>query len=98
MKTHKWKDIRRKNLSDGEIAAIETEIALELSLQELRAMVGVTQEKLAAELEIAQASLSKIEASEDHKLSTVRRYVEALGGELEVVAVVGNKRLKLVGV
>lgn len=32
---------------------------------------------------------------EDHKLSTLRRYVEALGVELEVIVNLGDKRLRL---
>jgi hypothetical protein len=44
------------------------------------------------------AELSKIERRDDHLLSTLRRYVAALGGELEVVAVFGNERIALKGV
>ena len=32
---------------------------------------------------MAQADVSRTESREDHRLSTLRRYVEALGGELE---------------
>jgi hypothetical protein len=31
----------------------------------------------------------------DHRLSTIRKYVEALGGEIEVVANFGDKRIRL---
>jgi hypothetical protein len=46
----------------------------------------------------SRSEISKIENREDWLLSTLRRYVEALGGELEVVAVLGDKRLRLRGV
>lgn len=39
-----------------------------------------------------------MERREDNPLEPLRRYVEALGGELELVAVMGNKRVKLLGV
>jgi len=55
----------------------------------------VTQEELAAKVEITQSQLSKMERREDHRISTLRRYVKAMGGELEVIAVVHGKRIKL---
>jgi hypothetical protein len=42
--------------------------------------------------------LCSIERRDDHLVSTIRRYVEALGGTVEVVAVLGNKRVALTGV
>jgi hypothetical protein len=47
---------------------------------------------------MAQGELSKIENREDHRLSTLRRYIKALGGDLEVVAVFDDKRIRLHGV
>lgn len=55
-------------------------------LRELRLEQDVTQEQLAAMMGIRQASLSKIEHQDDLLVSTLRRYVEALGGELEIRA------------
>jgi hypothetical protein len=49
-------------------------------------------------LEMKQSELSRAERREDHLLSTLRRYVEGLGGELQVVARVGDKVVKLRGV
>jgi DNA-binding XRE family transcriptional regulator len=78
-----------------EVAELEV---LEMNLQELRKAAGKTQEELAEVLDLSQGELSQAERREDHLLSTLRRYVEALGGELEVVAHVGDKRVRLVGV
>jgi hypothetical protein len=47
---------------------------------------------------MTQSELSRMEGRSDHRISTLRRYVEALGGELEIAVVVGNKRLKLTDV
>ncbi len=70
----------------------------ELTLQELRKLRDVTQVELAKRMGIEQTHLSAFERREDHKVSTLRSYVEGLGGELELVAVVGGKRFRLRGV
>lgn len=55
-------------------------------LQELREQRKVSQVALASTLGVKQPTVSKIERREDVALSTLRRYVEALGGELHVTA------------
>ncbi len=55
------------------------------SLRELRVIAGKTQADVATALEIKQPSVSKLEKQEDMYLSTLRAYVEAIGGELELV-------------
>ena len=55
------------------------------SLRELRLMAGKSQADVAAALEITQPSVSKIEKQDDMYLSTLRAYVQAIGGELELV-------------
>ncbi|HLV19593.1 MAG TPA: helix-turn-helix transcriptional regulator, partial [Polyangiaceae bacterium] len=57
--------------------------------------LGVTQAEMASAIEITQSQLSKMERRDDHPVSTLRRAVRALGGEIEVTAVVGSKRVKL---
>jgi transcriptional regulator with XRE-family HTH domain len=61
------------------------------TLQELRLQRGVTQVELAEVLMVTQAALSKLERRSDVKLSTLRGFVEALGGELTVVAKFGDR-------
>src|SRR6266853_4359648 len=55
------------------------------SLRELRLIAGKAQADVAAALQIKQPSVSKIETQVDMYLSTLRAYVEAIGGELELV-------------
>lgn len=55
------------------------------SLRELRLIAGKTQADVATALEIKQPSVSKLEKQEDMHLSTLRAYVRAIGGELELV-------------
>lgn len=54
------------------------------SLRELRQIAGKAQEDIAIALNIKQPSVSKIEKQADMYLSTLRGYVEAIGGELEL--------------
>jgi transcriptional regulator with XRE-family HTH domain len=58
----------------------------EVRLDELRRARQVTQEALAVELETTQPEVSKMERRVDMYVSTLRRYVEALGGRLEITA------------
>ena len=53
-------------------------------LARLREDMGLTQTQMAGRLSINQASISQIEKRGDLRLSTLRRYVHALGGQLEV--------------
>ncbi len=62
------------------------ELLVELLLSEVRSLAGVSQRELAAALGIKQPSLSKLEHQRDMQVSTLRRIVEALGGELRIVA------------
>ena len=61
-------------------------IASEMTLQELRQALLLTQEKVAKLLSIDQANVSRLEKRSDLMLSTLREYVAAMGGELQLVA------------
>ena len=58
----------------------------ELLLSEIREWAGKSQRQVADALGIKQPSLSKLEKQSDMQISTLRRIVNALGGELEVSA------------
>jgi DNA-binding Xre family transcriptional regulator len=60
---------------------------LDTELYKLRQRRGTTQAALAEYLGMTQANVSRIEHAKDVRLSTLRRYVEGLGGRLEVRAV-----------
>ena len=101
MKVHRWEDIKRKKFTPAEIEEIRKqaqEDILELNLQAVRKLVGKTQSALAKAAQMTQGDLSRAEHREDHLVSTLRRYIEALGGELEVTARFGKKKVRLVGV
>ena len=58
----------------------------EMDLQELRQALFLTQQQLARTLRINQAAVSKIERQSDMYVSTLRRFLEAMGAELTIVA------------
>lgn len=55
-------------------------------LYKLRKALDLTQEQIADELGVGQAAVSRFERRPDMYLSTLRRFIEAMGGELEVRA------------
>ena len=71
------------------------ELLLEADLAELRKLAGKTQAEVAAAMKVSQGQVSETERRRDYKLSTLREYVKALGGELEIVASFGDKSIKL---
>jgi hypothetical protein len=58
----------------------------ELPLHEIRRARALTQVQLAEEMGASQGEISALERRTDHYVSTLRRYVSAMGGELEIVA------------
>ncbi len=63
-----------------------------LRLPELRRELGVTQEQMAERLNTRQDSVSRTERRADMKLSTLRSYVEAIGGRLALFALFQDRR------
>jgi len=61
-------------------------ILSEMPLSELRTARQLTQESLAKSLGINQAAVSKMERRTDMYISTLRQFVVAMGGELEITA------------
>jgi transcriptional regulator with XRE-family HTH domain len=66
-----------------------------MTLDELRKDRKVTQGKLAAAMQVAQSEVSRIERRSEVKLGTLREYVSALGGHIEVRAVFPDKNVEL---
>lgn len=55
-----------------------------LTLQELRKAAGLTQAEVSQELGMPQSNISRLEKGADMLLSTLRQYVEAVGGKLNL--------------
>ncbi len=82
----KWNE-RRERMTPARKERVRrrTETMLqEMLLAEIRQLAGLTQTELAEALEVSQASVSKAEHATDMQISTLRRIVEALGGQLEI--------------
>jgi transcriptional regulator with XRE-family HTH domain len=61
-------------------------LLLAMDLAELRENLDLTQEEVAARLQISQSNVSRLEKRRDMLVSTLREVVEAFGGELHLVA------------
>ena len=72
-------------------AAIEVRADNLATLKDLRQAVEQTQQDLAIALGVGQDTISRLEKRSDMLLSTLRRYVEAMGGTLELVAQFPNR-------
>jgi predicted transcriptional regulator len=70
-------------------------------MRALREGAGRTQVDVAEAAQIDQSDISRLESKHDFddcQVSTLRRYVDAIGGRLELVAAFGDKKIVLVGV
>ena len=68
------------------IAERTAEMAQEMALQELRQALDLTQQQIAGSLQMSQAAVSKLEHQSDMYISTLRRFLSAMGGDLRIVA------------
>lgn len=64
-------------------------------LGEVRKQLGLTQTEVAKSMGVSQSALSQLESQDDLQLSTLRRLVKALGGELDIVARFGKRTVVL---
>ena len=64
----------------------------EMTLRDLRKAHELTQTRMAEALHISQDGVSRIETRSDFLLSTLRSYVEAMGGKLRLVAEFPDRR------
>ncbi len=78
--------VKGKVFSTGGSRRSKSDLPIGKRLSELRHLAGLTQTELAKRLNIRQAALSKIESREDIHLSTLRKYLTALGATLQIDA------------
>ncbi len=83
-----FRDLRTKMSPEAQARAHKKAQAMlaELPLAELRQARHLSQEQLAAELDVRQPAIAKIEKKADMYISTLRRFIVAMGGELEIRA------------
>lgn len=91
-----WRTVRgQRSLNEHRVRAYKQLMEAELRLSELRTRRGVSQASMASALDVSQPNISRIEREDDVYLSTVARYVAALGGHLEIQAVFANETITL---
>jgi transcriptional regulator with XRE-family HTH domain len=83
----KWSDIRKGSAREDR-EPLRT-------LGELRRESGLSQQEMAEELGVSQVSVSKIEHQDDPQVSTLMRYLGAMGANLELRAVFPDKSARL---
>lgn len=100
-KTVTWSDVRAKRPPNEDAVAkhrarFDAEIRA-YRLREIREEQGVTQMELAERMAITQPTISALESGDLDRsgLSTLKAYVEALGGTVEVTASFGDRKLVL---
>jgi len=93
----KFREVREKMSPERQkrIQERTEELLAELPLQELRQARALSQEELAEVLGLNQATISKLERRTDMYLSSLRRFVEAMGGELEITANFPEGRVRI---
>lgn len=100
MAGHKpWRELREKLTPEREakVATLKRQFEEELMLERVREALDLTQEELAKLMRTSQANISKLERRSDMLVSTLAKYLRAMGGELELRAVfpgLGAVRLK----
>ena len=102
-----WRETRKQTvagelLNAANIEAHKSRLVAEVRahrLAELRRACGLNQESMAERLQISQSRVSRIERGqlEQAQVATLKAYVEALGGELEVSARFGDERITISG-
>ncbi|WP_223546102.1 XRE family transcriptional regulator [Pseudomonas sp. A-B-19] len=81
--------------SQARVDALVKKMRAEMPLHELRRAQALSQEKLAKTLHINQAAISKMERRTDMYISTLRNYIRAMGGELEIIATFPEGQVKI---
>lgn len=92
-------EIRKRRPLDKEgrkqVDAIKRAMRLQVALAHLREQRGLSQATVADELGTSRPNVSRIESETDLRLSTLERYVEALGGRLEIRAIFDDEAVPL---
>jgi hypothetical protein len=85
----KWKELVATTLTSAQqeqAAALTQQMRAEMPLQELRRARELSQTRIAEILGREQGDVSKLEHRTDMYVSTLRSYIEAMGGRLDIIA------------
>jgi DNA-binding transcriptional regulator YiaG len=93
-----WKQIKNETMTEEEqqqARLLAMRDLAEMELAELRDALQVSQEELANKLRVTQAAISRLERRPNVLIESIANYIEALGGKLELHAVLPNRTVKL---
>lgn len=79
------------------VTDIEEKLRLVAGLTALREQAGYSQRELAVRIGVTQPRIAAIEKARNVTLDVLEKYVEALGGRLEMTVVKGRRRVSLLG-
>ena len=100
-----WRDVRREAVEDGRIdergvaahrGRLEGEVVAH-RLAGIRKAHGLSQQEVARAMGVTQSRVSRIESGDIARaeLATLRAYIRALGGNLRLVAQIGDDQLEV---
>jgi DNA-binding transcriptional regulator YiaG len=94
--TKNFKELQAKMRLEARVRSEEAakKMISEMGLAELREAMDLSQESLADTLHVKQASISKVERRSEMYISSLRRIIEAMGGELQIIANMPNGRVQ----
>jgi DNA-binding transcriptional regulator YiaG len=83
-----FSELRARMTPEAQAAVEAQAVTLdkEMGLAEVRRALQLSQEEIAQTLQVGQGSVAKMEKRADMYVSTLRRFIQAMGGELEIVA------------
>ena len=103
MKAYRWQDVKAELQCTGrynaeQVAEHQKRMPSEVRahrLAEIRETYGLRQEDVAEKMGVSQSRVSRMERDDLERagIATIRDYVEALGGEVEVLAIFGDERI-----
>lgn len=67
------------------------------SLKKLRESLGFTQQEIADKMKVSQSDVSRIENRLDPKISTIKKYIKACGGEAEFYVITDKGKVRIDG-
>jgi len=88
--TKDWPASRKNSVEKKKLVLQE-----EMVLSELRKALSISQEALATALDVQQPAIAKMERRDDIRISSLRRMIEAMGGELEIKARFSQGEVKI---
>lgn len=93
-----WGELKNKTMTAVEqrkARKLAEQGLAKIEINQLRETMKMTQTELAQKLKVTQAAISRLEGRSDWHLSTLKDFVHALGGEVEILARFANRTVRL---